>query len=774
MRQVDRHRRFADSSLLAGYRYRDHVKFPRTAAERIPPPPHRKFFLQQSPAFNQPPMRRHFLLHTAAVILLATCLTTMPACRKPPAAEPAKASHTELPDWLKRNRLAATPSGFIQRHAQAPVLWQPWTKETITTATESNRLLFLFVGSPVYPSSDETLATIYHSPQAVADINDGTVIPILADGEANRELGRLIAVLSAEIRRPVAYPFLVWLSPQGNPIAWLPIDSKKQANFLSLFSQSSSMVVRMWKESPDYVVSNSAKDAELRQQRITVPKPTTSPPAPLDRLTRSTRSLCDRYNSETADIDGSGGLFPCSSIEFLASAAHSSALPAPLRADATKVTEAMIDAILASPMVDPLDGGIFSARRGIGWNLPSFNRDTSTQARTSLAFLAAWHAKPNPRTLKAALAALDFTHSGLGTGQNKIVHSVSCPQEHLNSFLWTLEDLKNGLEPSEFEILSSAMGVRSLGNIPPENNNAQLFRLNTLAWQRPTPPEAAPAIESARGKLLKIRAQRLTDLPVETTVYARNLARLASAHAAAFAATGEPAHLQQASSLLSSLRENYDNPNRGLRQNTAEADPSFTSARALDYVLAVHAAIDLHNVTLDQTWIAWAEELLDHLATRFVVDDTLMECEPGIAPVDFKMSDHPMLFEESSVHLAATAIQRMSFFGRAPSPALTEVANRILASETDNPIVRADLLATEAACHLHPLVKIPGNPQIVATFRPAIQKIHPRFVTVVVLPADNPATSVTITFPGPAGKTTTVTTPEQLTQALVPTPITGP
>ena len=53
--------------------------------------------------------------------------------------------------------------------------------------------------------------------------------------------------------------------------------------------------------------------------------------------------------------------------------------------------ELLVD-LLPSPMFDPLDGGVFTSRRGTSWALPNFTRDCLSQARAAVALFNAYRA----------------------------------------------------------------------------------------------------------------------------------------------------------------------------------------------------------------------------------------------------------------------------------------------------------------------------------------------------------------------------------------------
>ena len=85
-------------------------------------------------------------------------------------------------------------------------------------------MLLVYVSSTQQMEATNVFDAILRDPQTVREIND-QFVPVLVDGDANREMGILAAMLCSEIKKPVSFPFMMWLTAEGNPVAWLPLDS---------------------------------------------------------------------------------------------------------------------------------------------------------------------------------------------------------------------------------------------------------------------------------------------------------------------------------------------------------------------------------------------------------------------------------------------------------------------------------------------------------------------------------------------------------------------
>jgi uncharacterized protein YyaL (SSP411 family) len=454
---------------------------------------------------------------------------------------------------LAKNGLGSLPGAVYRSQAGSKIHWQPWTKASLDGAKDARRLVFCVIAMPQQPGFQKVLASLENDPTVVADINDNYV-PILVDGDASREMGILTADLCAEIKRPLQLPLFVWMTYEGNPVAWIPVTSSDRTGVVELFNQSHTMVSQMWEDDmkamlkekkPSYVLKNSGLDNANRRSRLEqrkVSKVMSEQPA-VD-VVRSLRQLASLYDPYSRSFDEAGGLFPSSSLELLATAAARHGLPADVRARSLETTRELLTDLLPSAMFDPLDGGVFSSRRGPSWALPSFVRDCPGQARVVEAMIEAYRATGNPRALETALGLISFTEKNYGTPEG--LFSVGLTDEtDPEKWMWTVEDIEKELGPEDSKWWIKATAMKGLGNLPSEADpRREFFRLNTMGLTQTTAEIAADLgqpvdiftakLEAAKAKLLAVRNARLGKLSRDECSHAGATFRMISAYAAAF------------------------------------------------------------------------------------------------------------------------------------------------------------------------------------------------------------------------------------------------
>lgn len=640
-------------------------------------------------------------------LLLAGLILGTGACRKSKnqAAGPAPVPSV-VADELKSNGLSNLPGAVYHSQVKSPIHWQPWTRETLDRAKAANRLVFGVIAMPQQPGFQSVLDALAKDPDLVSSIN-GNYVPVLIDGDASREVGLLTADLCAEIRRGLQLPLFVWMSPEGNPVAWIPAGRSSTPNISDLFNQSHSIVSRMWGEDAAYVMKNSAMDNGRRHERIAQRKNLkVMSTQPAEDAVRGLRQLASFYDPHSRTFDEAGGLFPSGAIELLSTAAVHPGLTPEVRARCLEtVRELMID-LLPSAMFDPLDGGVFSSRRGASWALPAFHRDCGSQARAAVALIHAYRATGDKRALEKALGLIAFAEKTYQTPEGLYAVGLADESEP-GVWLWSVEDVEKELSPEDAAWWISATAMKELGNLPSEvDPRREFFRSNSMALGssmeeiaagQGIPVETfAPRFEAVRAALLKARAARLGEVSKDNSSHAGSTLRMVSAYAAAFGVTGDEKYRKSAAELLDKAKTAFaDGP--GLRLFSREAPAPIGKGRAFLYGLALQAALDLSDISSDEKWLSWSEDLATTAAERFTATDFLKECPDDAKLIDLPVTDLVMLFDDSTAGLVSFAECRLAERGRPLVESFSQLATPLPVYAVDRPILHTDLMQATIA-----------------------------------------------------------------------------
>lgn len=687
---------------------------------------------------------------------------------------------------LLSNALAGIPGALYHSQADSPIHWQPWSKATFERAKAARRLVLCVIAMPQQPEFLDVLDQLESDYSTVSTIND-YYVPILVDGDAAREMSLLTADLCAEIEAPLQLPLFVWLTHEANPVAWIPVSADASNSVVKLFSQSHTMTSEMWEDDADqvpeegpsgYVLRNSALDNANRRSRFQQRKVSTvASEQPAVDVIRSIRQLLSLYDSYSRSFDEAGGLFPSSSIELLATASTRQGLSPALRNRCRKITRNLLMDLLPSAMFDPLDGGVFSYRRGNSWASPVFVRDCPGQGRVAAALLTAHRATGDPRALEQALAVISFAEKNYLTSDGLFsVGLVRAPDPH--QWMWSVEEIESALGKEDAAWWIKATGMKGLGNLPSEiDPRREFFRENSLglplsvaeiAADLSLPLESfAPRFKAVQAKLLAIRNSRLGNPPRDGVAHGLSSFRMVSAYAAAFGATGDETYREKAVALLKRVRESFSDGPR-LRAFSRETEESIGAGRAFLYALALQSAIDVAGITSDDQWLVWSEDLATTAAELFTGDGFLKECPDDARIIDLPVTDLVMLFGDSTAGLISSAETRLAALGRPLVASFSELATPMPTYAVDRPLLHTDLLLATLNRH-YPMVVVTGK-DLPAGLQTAVERLPLRSVQrrAAGPQEDVPAGSVMVLLPD--SKSVTVTTAAALQEALLPTP----
>ena len=678
---------------------------------------------------------------------------------------------------LQSNGLGSLPGAVYQNQANSPIHWQPWTKISLKRAKAAGRLVFGVIVMPQQPGFQKVLDALARDPAVVSAIHENYV-PVLIDADASREIGILTADLSSEIKRPLQLPMFVWMTHEGNPVAWIPVYRAEPSGVVDLFTQSHLMVSQMWKDSADYVLKNSSLDNTNRRARMMqrkVSKVMSEQPA-MD-LVRSLRQLVSLYDPTSRNFDEAGGLFPAGAIELLATAAVHPGLSPALRSHALETTRNLMVDLLSSAMFDPLEGGVFSARGSTSWSLPQFARSGPDQGRVAVALLQVYRVTGDPQVLDKALGLITFAEKSYVTGEGLFAMGLVEPSVPAH-WMWSVEDIEKALPPEDAAWWIKVNGMKGLGNLPSEvDSHREFFRCNTLgfaqtmaeiaAGQSQAAATFAPRFESAKAKLLAVRNARLGKFRPDGCSHAGATFRMVSAYAAAFGATGDERFREKAVTLLKRAQEAFGVGPR-LRMYTADAPDSINAGRAFLYALALQAVLDVAAITSDEHWLYWSEDLATTAAELFTGNDFLKECTDESKLIDLPITDLIMLFDDSTAGLVSQAECRLAELGRPLVASFSELATPLPTYAVDRPVLHSDLLLASLARHFRVTVVLGAD------ISPALKLATERLPMRVIQhrparPEEQvPAGSVKVLLP--AGESRVVSTPEALQEAVLPSP----
>jgi uncharacterized protein YyaL (SSP411 family) len=710
------------------------------------------------------------------ILMQATCLLSflvLAACRGRHVSEEGISRPEAVVDpVLRSNRVSALPSPVYQSQAKSPIFWQPWSQETLALAKESRRLLFVVVALPQHGSYQRILESIAMNPRVTAVMNH-ECIPVLIDADACREIGLLMEDLCSEIQRPLQMPVFMWMTHEGNPVAWAPVAAQAPREVCDLFDQSHATVGRVWRDDPDYVLRNSASDNLLRKERMVARRTETRiSEKPEQDVVVALRQLTALYDPYSAGFDQAGTLVPAGLLELLAVVSRHPSLPDDLRSKSRSILIELSTALLPSAMFDPLDGGVFSSRRGsVTWSAPSFLRDCLNQARIVSALSEVYQTTGDRFALERAQGILNFAEQQYRTADGLYTLGGSDPGPP-DQWMWTVEQIREILPADHAEWWIRESRVNALGNLPSEADPLrEFFRSNTLALSKPIEQLAEQSgmgresflamFESSRHKLLEARNKRLEGLFRDASPHAASTFRMVSAYAAMFTATKDDAHREKAVELLNKAREAFQR-GRFLSSMKQGAADSISMARAFPHALALQAALDVAAITDLPEWKLWAEDLATVSAELFADEGFVRECPPSAEVIPLPIADRVMLFDDTSLGLFAMAEVRLAALERPMVRHFREIVSPLPTYFLERPVSHTDLILA-ALLRSYPITVTQGE-NLSGDLQSAVHGLSIRSVLRRDAKAQDQVPAGAIQVSGGSGAETILRNPDELRQ----------
>ncbi|WP_411825526.1 DUF255 domain-containing protein [Luteolibacter sp. AS25] len=603
---------------------------------------------------------------------------------------------------LLENRLEGLPGNVFLSQKDSPIHWHPYGRDTLELAHESDRLIFAVVVKGSDPGYLEALEILGRNEARVREINE-SYLPVLIDVDVMREFGILSAILCSEIRSPFQLPLLLWMSSEGNPVAWLPVANQSEEALGKMLAQSNEMLESMWENEEKYINENSSRDMEGRSERLQAYwKERELSEDPKQDGAAGLRQLIALYDPMSRSLDETEYSFPTHSMNLLALGAKTRGLPEHLREGAREVLSELLTDMVTSPMFDPIDGSAFSARSGKSWTMPNYFRDCVSQAEIADSLFRAYEVTGDERALHRALGILKYIEETYRTKEGVFSFSTS-GRANVSDWLWEYSQLDGVLTGDEKKVWTTVTGMKPGGNISAEADPSREYgsknsigiskTLDETAEETGLGKDVASGLfESARKKLADIRRQRISSDNAETSSHAASTFRTISAYASAYRVTGERVFRDQAVNSLSAARKIFFN---GVQLSAYPQDGVFSetnAARALLYAIALNAILDVYEISEDEAWLTWSDDISTVSAEKFT-SGVLRECDPQFSLLNTEICDIVGLSGTSSLGEFSVAEARMRALGRPVLPSFSENCRILPAESVHRPTLYADSIA---------------------------------------------------------------------------------
>jgi len=417
-----------------------------------------------------------------------------------------------LPGWSSANQLENNPSPYLSLHANDPVDWYVWSKQTLDKAKSENKLLFVSVGYFACHWCHVMQRESFSDSDIAKKLNKHFV-SVKVDRELNPVLdSRLMTFLQATTGRG-GWPMNIILTPDGYSIVGMTYLPAEQ------FSNVLDRLVENWQE------DRKQLEEAAREVDAIIAKQLNAEQFPVKNM-----RIADMQNAflqQAMNIaDELGGGFG-DTMKFPSIPQLSAMLKINQKKADKKVDEFILltlDKMIHSGLHDVIGGGFFRYTVDPDWQTPHFEKMLYTNAQMVQLYLLAADVYKRDDFRQIALNTLDFMHREMRGKDGAMITSLSAVDNKNvegGFYLWSIDELKKILTEKEFQLASQAWNI----------NRPATFEAGVLPISSNISVDAEKTLESVRQKLLSIREK--------TRILPRDIKRLGSLNGLALAAYAE-------------------------------------------------------------------------------------------------------------------------------------------------------------------------------------------------------------------------------------------
>jgi hypothetical protein len=262
------------------------------------------------------------------------------------------------------NRLAGAVSPYLRSHADNPVDWWSWGSEPFAEAARRDVPVMISIGYATCHWCHVMARESFSDPAVAARLN-ADFVSIKVDREEHPDVDSSYMAAAGAFTQNLGWPLTIFATPQGRTFFagtyFPPVPVQGRGSF----SQVLDAVQDAWRNRRDQVEQNGAALAEAITARTLTPGRPLPERAALDQAAASLAEHEDRQHGGF----GVEPKFPMAGVLlFLLDLADDG------NAEADALVRRTLDAMAASPLRDPVEGGFFRYAVHRNWSEPHYER----------------------------------------------------------------------------------------------------------------------------------------------------------------------------------------------------------------------------------------------------------------------------------------------------------------------------------------------------------------------------------------------------------------
>jgi uncharacterized protein YyaL (SSP411 family) len=509
---------------------------------------------------------------------------------------------------MSANRLAQSPSAYLQSAAHQPIHWYPWSNEAFAEAEAADKPVLLDIGAVWCHWCHVMDGESYENPELAAFLNEHFVC-IKVDRDERPDVDARYQRAVQALTQQGGWPLTAFLTPKGEVFfggTYFPPDGKYGRPGFRTVLES---VLEAYRARREQVQVQAQAIRRVLDEHLDEGAPGEVSTALLDDAVSHMGRAFDPANGGF----GSQPKFP-----------HSGAITLLLHrwydqpSDSIRtIIDRTLQGMARGGMHDQLGGGFHRYSVDAKWIVPHFEKMSYDNSELLKNYLDAYALFGTEEYADVARGIVHWVREVASDPAGGYAASQDADvglEDDGDYFTWTREETAAVLSSDELEVATAYYDIGTAGEMHHNPGKNVLFIAASVpkVALRTGRTEAATELllRSAQAKLRLERTRRTAPF-IDRTRYTNWNAMMASAMLRAAAVLGDE---WAGGHALLTLRR--------LRQDSSEADavrhtPGGVSGLLDDQVQVAAAALDAYEMTGDREWLGWAERLMDRVWSEY-------------------------------------------------------------------------------------------------------------------------------------------------------------
>ena len=507
------------------------------------------------------------------------------------------------------NHLISESSPYLLQHAHNPVDWYPWGEEALEKARSENKLVIVSIG---YAACHWCHVMEHESfeDSTVAELMNKYYVSIKVDREERPDVDQVYMDAANIMTGRGGWPLNVITLPDGRPIfagTYFPKDQ-----WLKVLTG----VQEFYEKTPEKAIEQAEKvqDGVSQLEIVTV--------ARTSGFHRD--SIESAYTDWLNSMDMKNGgrranmKFPMP-LSYLAMMNYAFLNQNDRGLEAVKLT---MDRMAQGGIYDQLGGGFSRYSVDPQWHVPHFEKMLYDNGQLISLYAEAYKLTKDPLYKQIIDETIEFCNRELRSSEGAYFASLDADSdgEEGKYYVWTAQEVDD-LLGSNSELFKDYYDIKKNGNWEHGKNVLQVkASIEEFSRKKKLPvKEVAQIIENGREILFNARQKRIRPALDDKTLTSWN-GLMISGLAHAYEATGNEQYRNDALKAAEFIEETmWDDET--LKRNYKNGKVTINGFID-DYAFTIRAAIDLYQITLDEKWLKFSNDLMDQAMKNFYSSDT--------------------------------------------------------------------------------------------------------------------------------------------------------